>query len=423
MSRELPMNAASVKAAKSVNGKATEYRIEGVQGFVLMVQPSGVGTYFFTYAKGSVRRRLKLGRREAMSLADARLAAVDAMANVSRENDPVADKQARREAMTINELIDAFMSAADGPSQATKENYKFCLVDIRKAIGTKPATEVTADDIADVIDVIVDRNSISQADHAKSAISSVINWGIKSRRAKGLRVNVCKTLPKRGTTQSRSRGIADGELATLWLALDNVTEPVAIAARLAWLTASRRSEVVGARVAELDLDNARWTIPGDTLSKGRLVEGRTKSGREKVVPLSTHSIAMFRRAMKLAGEKSVYVFPSDVKDGKFPHLAPLSVTTAVRRVRGDSDVRLHDGRAAARTWLRDQGFAENVLDGALGHSGRSVGDKHYTASSLVFVERQMRPALQSWSDHVVGVVELARDSTKSSCCIVNNDAT
>ena len=312
------------------------------------------------------------------------------------------------------------MDAPDGPSTRTREEYKAGLdKDVLPELGQRPVAQITADEIADCLDRIAERGSLVKADRVKAALSSVLAFGIKSRRAKGLRVNVCRTLPSRASSNPRSRGISNVELAALWSALDGVTEPVALCARLTWITASRRSEVVGARVAELDLDNARWTIPGDTLHKGRLIEGRTKSGQPKIVPLSTEAVAMFRRAIELAGPRADYVFPARNGAEKFPHLDPHSITRAIARIRvsvGASDVNLHDGRAACRTWLRDAGYPESILNAALGHSGTSIGDKHYTASSLVFVEKQLRPALQAWSDHVVAVVGggLAGSSVESN---------
>ena len=102
------------------------------------------------------------------------------------------------------------------------------------------------------------------------------------------------------------------------------------------LELGRRTEVVGARSEDLDLENARWTIPGDCVRKGRLIEGRTKSGREKIVPLSTQAVTLFRRVADLAAAcnldktRAAFLFPAIVAGGKYPHIAPVSITTAIR---------------------------------------------------------------------------------------------
>lgn len=424
MTRTLPFNAATVDAAKAVGGKATEYRIDRVSGLALLVQPSGTGTFYLVYSVGSARRRLKLGRRGTMTLGAAKIAAIEALATVAKGSDPVADANAMRLAMTVSELVDAFLDADDGPAASTRAAYRAALgKDITPTdgtgLGSVPVVELTANMIADVLDAVVARGSIVQADRTKAALSSAIAWGIKSRRAIGLQANVCRMLPARASARPRSRGMADTELAMLWSALDKVTEPVALCARLAWITASRRSEVVGARRRELDLENARWTIPGDTMVKGRLVEGRTKSGTDKTVPLSTEAVALFRRAIELAGGNCDHIFPAQRQGERFPHLDPHSVTRAVARLRGAAtDVRLHDGRAACRTWLRDAGYPDTILDAALGHAGGSVGKRHYEAPTLAFIEKQMRPALQAWSDHVASVVGMASTGEKAASNVV-----
>ncbi|HRE19386.1 MAG TPA: tyrosine-type recombinase/integrase, partial [Rhodocyclaceae bacterium] len=48
------------------------------------------------------------------------------------------------------------------------------------------------------------------------------------------------------------------------------------------LTAARSSEVRGARWAEIDLDAATWTVPGD----------RMKAGKEHRVPLPDAALAI-----------------------------------------------------------------------------------------------------------------------------------
>jgi Arm DNA-binding domain len=74
--RELPFNALAVNKAAALNGKTTEYSIEGARGLWLAVTPKGTATYVFRYDAplGRVRSQLKkkIGRRDAVKLADAR---------------------------------------------------------------------------------------------------------------------------------------------------------------------------------------------------------------------------------------------------------------------------------------------------------------------------------------------------------------
>lgn len=424
MSRELPFSAAAVKAAKSIDGKPTEYRIKSVAGLTLLCQPTGTATYYFSYRANNANSRLKLGRRDALPLADAKQKASEALVGACKGFDPVADARARRTEMTFRQLVEAYMDSADGASTSTKALYFAAIKrDVLKPLGDSPVVEINGDALADVFDEIEARGAVVQADRTRAAVSAIITWGIRSRRAKGLRQNVCAVLPTRAKSTPRSRGISDDEIKALWHALGakreryskhDAAEPVALIVRLTWITGCRRTEVAGARIAELDLKAKRWTIPGNSSLRGRVVRGRTKSGQPKIVPLSGEAIELIERAMELAGPDAEYLFAANQSATKLPHIDPHSVSRAIARVRinaNAADVHLHDGRAACRTWLKDRGYPENVLDAALGHAGRSVGARHYEAPSLDFIEKQMRPAMEAWSAHVARVVGLIREDS------------
>ncbi len=74
--RELPFNALAVNKAAALNGKTTEYSIEGERGLWLAVTPKGTATYVFRYdapvGRTRSQRKKKIGRRDAVKLADAR---------------------------------------------------------------------------------------------------------------------------------------------------------------------------------------------------------------------------------------------------------------------------------------------------------------------------------------------------------------
>jgi integrase len=140
--------------------------------------------------------------------------------------------------------------------------------------------------------------------------------------------------------------------------------------------------------------------------RGKIIEGRTKNGREQRVPLSTQAAALFREALTLSGGAEC-VFPADlsrVKIGKVPrtpHINGESVSMAMRRLRdttGIEDISIHDMRRAVSNWLKDQGVSREVRDLILNHKDPSVTEAHY--SNTARMERQVRAALQSWADHV-----------------------
>jgi hypothetical protein len=198
--------------------------------------------------------------------------------------------------------------------------------------------------------------------------------------------------------------------------------------QLAIVTAQRRDEVGGARKSELhglDTEKPVWKITGDETHRGLVIEGRTKNGREQIVPLSKQAAALFRKAVELSKDKE-FVFPADMKRVKIgrkpstPHINGDSVTKAVIRMRNSpiseaantrraaeraviaaertgeeaalraarvaveaaklalkeakpiSDFTIHDTRRAMPTWLKNQGVSRDVRDLALTRRRRAL---------------------------------------------------
>src|SRR5262245_2153943 len=91
---------ATVKAlAPAASGQVT-YWDATLPGFGLRIAPAGAKTWIIQYRHAGRVRRLKLGRYPLVSLADARDAARDKLASVTKGDDPAGEKRAEREAAT-----------------------------------------------------------------------------------------------------------------------------------------------------------------------------------------------------------------------------------------------------------------------------------------------------------------------------------
>ncbi len=86
------------------------------------------------------------------------------------------------------------------------------------------------------------------------------------------------------------------------------------------LTAARSGEVGGARWAEIDLDAATWTVPGD----------RMKAGKEHRVPLSDAALAIVNALPH--EDRNALVFGSP-RGGT---LSDMSLTAVLRRMKVDA---------------------------------------------------------------------------------------
>ena len=157
------------------------------------------------------------------------------------------------------------------------------------------------------------------------------------------------------------------------------TGVVGNAYRLLILTALRKTELLGLRWDEVDLDAGLLTIRAD----------RMKAGREHVVPLSTQALALLRTLPQGAGR---FVFPSPKRKGQslgataFVLLSPEGATP-------------HGFRATFRSWAEDHGHDDGLAERALAHALTDGVQKAYRRSTAV--ERR-RALMQEWSDYIAG---------------------
>jgi integrase len=102
------------------------------------------------------------------------------------------------------------------------------------------------------------------------------------------------------------------------------------------LTASRTSEVTGAKWEEIDLDKCLWTVP----------QARMKAGKEHRVPLVERAIEVLREVERR--KLGHYVFPGGTKDRP---LSNMAMTMLVRRMGYDGKTTVHGLRSTFRDYI------------------------------------------------------------------------
>jgi integrase len=382
--------------------------------------PEGAAVFRLVYSvprpggKRTLRKHF-IGTRGVMPLHEARERALELRLRVERGEDPAAERKAEREAETFKELAERRLAAGD-LGERTRELYEGCLEAAFNAFGNHAASKVSPQEIVKLIDGIAKRGALVLADRTLVAVSSVFKWGMDRQEVSH---NPAKGLARRASRQPREHTLSDDEIAATWKAIEasDLSEPMRIALKLLLLTGQRVGEVGGARVAELSLGDeaaALWTIPGKVMRKGKVVaiNGRTtKAGREHHVPLPRQAVALFRRALDLAGDDAEYVFPAHAerRPADRPpaqgHIDRHSISRAMARLRDkfeiDQEGTCHDMRRTCATWLGEQGTRPDVIERILNHQPQGVTRKHYNHSRL---EPMVREALQTWADHVDAVV-------------------
>jgi integrase len=194
---------------------------------------------------------------------------------------------------------------------------------------------------------------------------------------------------------SRDRVLSDQELAAVWQASQQLGFPFSSIYRLLIATMQRREEVGGMQWAEIDFDQAVWSIPA----------ARAKNGVAHDVPLNDLALSELRQLAETRCEGLVFsstgVTPPsgwskakarlDVLAGEHASIVPW---------------RTHDLRRTGATGLQRLGVRFEVIEAVLNHlSGARSGvagvyQRHSWAS-------EKRHALASWSS---GLERLIRGS-------------
>lgn len=137
------------------------------------------------------------------------------------------------------------------------------------------------------------------------------------------------------------------------------------------LTACRPGEVAGATWAEIDMDGAVWTIPGE----------RMKAGREHRVPLTPNAVAL----LEALPRRSAFVFAGA---GRNATVDTASMLKAARAVRAGIDS--HGFRSTFRDWAAEStSHAPDVVEMALAHAIKNKTEAAYRRGDLFDKRRRL----------------------------------
>ncbi len=147
------------------------------------------------------------------------------------------------------------------------------------------------------------------------------------------------------------------------------------------LTATRTSEVIGARHDEFDLTSKTWTIPAL----------RMKSRKSHRVPLSDRAVEIIEQM--LAYGEGKYVFPGQRAGSGLSNMAFL---TLLRRI-GRTDITAHGFRSTFRDWAAEQtSYPSDLLEMALAHAVGNDVERAYRRTDLFEKRRKL---MNEWAEY------------------------
>lgn len=362
------------------------------RGLFLRVSGNGSKRWVFRYSLAG-RHDLTLGTFPALTLRDARLEADKYRLDISKGNDPLAARRAAKAGSKADRrLQNTFKSEAEryikthSPawSEKHKQQWRSSLATyVYPRIGSYKVADVDTDDVLEVLEPIWTKLRVT-APRLRNRIELVLDAAKARKLREGenparWRGHLDKLLPKLGHVARPFPALQPDAAGLLLHQLDSLSGSAARACELMILTATRNSEVCGARWEEINWEEKIWSIPA----------ARMKAGKAHRIPLTPRMLAVLRQQLGTHGE---WIFLNTWRTGPIPSnaigrvLADLKVAEAVP----------HGFRSTFRTWAAEHtDFPREVCEMALAHSLGSKVEAAYNRGDLL---EKRRALMQSWED-------------------------
>lgn len=399
--------AKSIKALRPGEKPYRTYEGDG-NWFGVQVTPKGTKTFFQAYVSPATgkRRFATLGRVENISLAEARDRARSMRDLVQQGCDPqdvekerlAAERRRQEEEAaqgTVQDLVDAYVAHMEEQGKSSAGEVRRVLE--REAVpvlgGGTPAKDVAPRQIAEALHQMIARGVTTQANRMRSYIYSAFRHGqhhdndpmrMGSGVTFALERNPVDAVPRNPAFESAGdRELSWDELALLWHRAANYAPKLAVLYfRLVLATGGQRvAEYLRATWAEMDFEQALWTIPA----------AHTKNSRIHVVPLTDTALAVLDELQALTGDG--HLFPSPRREGPVQHAWAGRMAGKIQAGDGMAKWKAADMRRTWKTRAGEAGLSKDARDRVQNHALTDVSSQHYDRYDYL---AEKRDALETW---------------------------
>lgn len=355
-----------------------------VLGFGVRARRSGTKSFIVKYRMGSAVRRHTLGKvGSPHTVEEAREAASELLRQVKAGQDPMQAKREINEAVTVTELIEAYLHEGRIAKPNKRESSwagdaSVLRRHVGPLLGHRLARDLTRRDLerlqADVLsgktakDVrtkargrAIIRGGPGAAGQTIRSTAAMLSWAVMQEiLPHNPAIGVQKITPRR-----RERFLSTAEakhmietLAEL-VEAEEIPDSHAAIIRLLLFTGARKSEILNLTWGEVDLERGRILLPWH----------RSKTG-EKMIPLNSAALAEIMRRPR----EGPYVFPAARGEG--PTVGLYKTWDRVREAAKLEGVRLHDLRHSFASFAAADGASLYLIGKALGHRQASTTERY-----------------------------------------------
>lgn len=374
---------------------------EDGDGLRLVVKASGRKSWVLRFQLAGKRREMGLGGYPDMSLKAARLLAAEKRSLLASGADPLAARDAEREAqriaaarrITFKSLAIKHIEA-HGAAWSDKwrkgwlrklELYAF------PRLGTMTANEIETTHILQVLQPIWSTKTRT-ADEVRGQVEQILD-GAKAHRLRDgdnparWRGHLDNLLSKAEKKKARKRehfpAMKWQDVPALMVTLSGIEGHTAVAARLLILTGARAMMVRFAAWGEFDLDNGVWSLPAD----------RMKMRQAFDIPLAPPLVELLKALPRI--DSSPFLFPGQGKSG----VMHANAIRSLLHTAGHKDITRHGFRSSFRDWANERThYPREVCELALAHDERDQTEAAYSRSD--FLEKR-RALMSEWANYCV----------------------
>jgi integrase len=350
---KLTLTGASAAAAQCEPGKRkTDYYDDSVTGFVLECRASGGKTLYLRYDNAGRQKQIKLAALGDAPFHQIRKRAEKLRAEVTIGGDPAAEKAVARAVPTYAELAARHMADArmHQRSFSTTEGYmrlhivprwgRYRLNDIASQAVERWLADKRAEGLAPA--TVLKIKMIFQRSFELGS-----RWGII-----GCEKNPVRAVRSKPVNNARERYLTADETVRLREATSaSKNKQLASIVDLLLYTGCRLRELLDARWENIDVNRQSWFIP------------TSKTGKPRHVPLSQSALVIIESLPRFDGCPWLVPNTKTLK----PFVSIKHAWQEAREKANLPDLRLHDCRHAAASWMCAAGVDLYAIGKVLGH--------------------------------------------------------
>jgi integrase len=368
-----------------------------VKGLLLQIAKGGAKSWVLRYELNRRECWMGLGPAAVFTLKQARARALEARRLLADGIDPLATKQAKKQAstlaaarrLTFAEAAQQYFDQHESKWRNASHREQFLSTLKAHVYPVLAGMDVASIDTRDVLRALepIWKTKSVTADRTRSRVEQVIDWAIvRGHRPPGTnparwKGHLDQVLPPpRQLAPVEHHAALDYREVPAFMARVRADDNVATRAlEFLILTAARTGEVTGAQWSEIDFDNKTWIVPAQ----------RMKSGREHRVPLSPACLDLLRKLPRQGSQGLVFVAR---QSGAV--LNRMALPRVMRRL-GQASVTVHGFRSSFSNWCHEQrAHSAHTIEISLAHNVGTEVERAYRRTDMIAKRRQL---MEAWA--------------------------